>query len=190
MIRFPFLTFLKYFDKRVLRNIIILIILNIAVVAFLFLAVKHHKRLRIRLHDLENDIIRSNRKIDEYPALITEKLAVEKFVNYYTDQLIEEREKTRLLGEISDLAKKSEVSIISMSPQIFTRKLPKGFATYFKPLSYELKLDCGYHEFGAFLNGIEHFNCVLIVEQINIEPGEENNRIHSIKILLTTYAKI
>ena len=152
-------------------------------------AVKSNKALRDKCKEMENNIIRSVKKIEDYPQLKKEKEETALYVKDYLDRLFEEGDKTRLIGDVSDLAKKCHVKIVSMKPRPYTQELPEEFLEYLKPLSYELSLESGYHQFGVFLNEIERFKFILKVDEFHIEPNEENNKIHLIKLILSTYAK-
>jgi len=182
---------IRYIDKKTLRNSAILLgLIILFIMICLMPAVKSNKELRQKCIDVENNIIRTVRKIDDYPQLKKEKEETEAYVATYFGQLLEEREKTRLIGDVSDIAKQCKVKIISMQPRSFNRLLPEDFLAYIKPLSYELTLECGYHQFGSFINKLENFNIVLHVEEFHIDPNAETETIHSIRLILSTYAKI
>ena len=191
MINLQSFNVVKYLDKKVLRNMAILLVLIIIfLMVFLRPAVNNTKHLRVKCKDVKNSLIRSRRKIDRYPIILEEKVRAEKFVNKNLARLIEEREKTRLIGDVSDLAKKCGVTIVSVRPRPYEKELPESFLTYYKPISYELALECGYHEFGKFINLVENFDYILTVERFNIVPSEGGEEIHSITLWLTTYAKV
>jgi Tfp pilus assembly protein PilO len=184
-------SFFRYIDKKNLRNSGILLgIIIFFVMVCLVPAVKSNKELKIKCNDLENNTIRSVKKIDNHSQLKKEKEETEEYVNRYLGRLLEERDKTRLIGDVSDMAKQSQVNIISMRQQQFNRVLPESFLAYVKPLCYELTLECGYHQFGNFINKIETFDVILHVEEFYIEPNESDDKQHMIKLVLSTYAKI
>ncbi len=185
------LQILKYFDKITIRNVIILLaIIIIFVMICLVPAVKHNKELGLKFRNLENNLIRSVRKIDNFSELQKDKSEVEAFVKKYEDKLIQEREKTRIIGDVSDIAKKCGVIIVSMRPRSYDHELPENFTSFYKPFKYELKLESSYHNFGKFLNLLENFDVILNIESLKIERNEENENIHLITIFLTTYGKV
>ena len=68
------LQFIRYIDKTTIRNVFILIaIITIFVMICLVPAVKHNKELGIKFQHLENNLIRSVRKIENFPKLNKEK---------------------------------------------------------------------------------------------------------------------
>jgi len=182
--------FIKYIDKKTVRNSgILLISIIVFIMICIIPAVKSNGELRDKCAEMENNIIRSVRKIDDYPQLKKEKEDTENYVSTYLDRLLKEGDKTRLIGDVSDIAKKCNVKIVSMKPRPYLQELPEDFLKYLKPLSYELTLESGYHQFGTFLNEIERFEVVLKAEEFHIEPNEENEKIHLIRLILMTYAK-
>jgi len=185
------LQILRYFDKITIRNVFILLVISVIFIMICLVpAVKHNKDLSSKFSDLENNLIRSVRKINNFSKLNKEKLQAESFVNKYESRLIEEREKTRIIGDVSDLAKTCGVAIVSMRPRSYEHELPEGFTSFYKPLKYELKLESSYHNFGKFLNLLENFDVILNIEHLNIKHNEENENIHLITIFLTTYGKV
>lgn len=181
----------KYVDKKTLRNSGILIVL---IVVFIMIclapAVKSNRELKAQCVDLQNNIIRSVKKIEDYPQLKKQIEEVEIYVSEYLGRLLEEGDKTRLIGDVSDIAKKCKVKIVSMKPRPYNYTFPDEFLAYIRPLSYELLLESGYHQFGGFINEIENFEVTLKVEEFHIEPTVEDEKLHTIKLILTTYAKI
>jgi Tfp pilus assembly protein PilO len=184
-------SFLNYFDRRLLINIgIVVAVIVFFVTICLIPSFKADRALHKKLTELENNITRSVKKISEYPGLQAEKQTTGKLVQAYMDRLINEGQQTGLIGEISELAKRCNVKIVSIKPSSYEKQLPQGFTTYFKPYTYELLIESGYHEFGTFLNLVENYHIMLSVEQINIKPSEDDEHIHSITIFLTTYVKV
>lgn len=182
---------LNYIDKKTLRNSGILIGLMIVFVMICLVpAVKSNRELKAKCTDLQNNIIRSIRKIEDYPQLKKQLDDVEIYVSAHLDRLLEEGDKTRLIGDVSDIAKKCDVTIVSMKPRPYNYALPEEFLEYIKPLSYELLLESGYHQFGTFINQIENFEVTLKVEEFHIETTVDDENRNSIKLILTTYAKI
>jgi Tfp pilus assembly protein PilO len=183
--------FFKYIDKKTLRNSGILIgLIIVFIMICLVPAVKSNRELKAQCVDLENNIIRSIKKIEDYPQLKKQMEDVERYVTRHLGRLLDEGHKTRLIGDVSDMAKKCDVAIVSMKPRPYAYELPEDFLKYVKPFSYELLLESGYHQFGTFINEIENFEVTLKVEEFHIETTLEDDESHAIKLILTTYAKI
>lgn len=182
---------LQYFDKKTLRNIgIVFFVLIVFIMVCLLPAVKIKKALKVKLDTVENNVARSQSKIKDYPRLVREKEETAQLVNGYLSKLINRGEQTRLIGDISDLARQCDVTISSMRPIPFVQAVPEDFDTFFNALSYELKLESGYHAFGKFVNQLEQFRILINIEKILIEVDEDNKETHKITLFLTTYAKI
>lgn len=185
------LNILKYADKKTLQKSgILIVVILIFVMIFLMPAVKNNKKLREKCVEVENNIIRTIKKIEDLPQLERQKDDTEQYVKEVMGRLLEVRDKTQLIGDVSDIAKQTEVTITSMKPYPYEHALPESFLTYMKPLSYELLLECGYHQFGTFINKLENYDIILNVDEFHIEPKEDDEKTHRIKLILSTYAKI
>ncbi len=185
------LSFVYYFDKKTLQKTVgLVVVIVVFIVICLVPSIKSSNVLREKYKEVENNVIRSVSKINDFPKLQRQKEEVESFVNARLDCLINEGEKTRLIGDVSDLAKASGVAIVSMRPQHYDRELSEEFLQQFKPLSYELILESDYHAFGILLNKIENFEIILSVNEFTLERSENDENLLMIKLVITTYAKV
>ena len=82
------------------------------------------------------------------------------------------------------------VTILSIKPCTYPRTLPEGFTAYYKPYSYELVLEGGYHEFAHFINNIENYSTLMEINSLSIFPNENNERVHDITLILSVYTKV
>lgn len=184
------LNVLRYVDKKTLRNTgVLILVIGFFIGLCLVPAMKSRKRLSEKLTQLENNLIRSKKKINNAAALEQEKEKLEAFVGLYINKMIEESDKTRIMGDISDIAKQCDVTIVSVRPTSYEYAYPEDFLQYFVPLTYELKLESGYHEFGTFVNILENYDIIIKVEKFSIQPSPESKKQHDITLFVSTFAK-
>jgi Tfp pilus assembly protein PilO len=98
------------------------------------------------------------------------------------------QEISELLKDLSDMAKDSNVKIISIRPHpaIEARSADTGSGAYQKfPIS--IRAICGYHQLGAFLNKLENDDTFMRVSDIKIEADQNDLSQHVVNILVNTY---
>lgn len=180
---------IKYMDRKMLRNIVIMIVINIIfIIVCIVPAFKTIGTLRQERDQKKNDIARSQQKVAELGSMKRERDNAKEFIEQMVDALITESEKSQLLGEISDIAKDNDVTIQTMRPIEYGVLLPEGFTDHFVPISFEIRMEAGYHDFGTFVNELERQQTFLAMSNFRIVPIEEQKKL-DIMLVVTTYAK-
>ncbi len=186
-----FLNISKYVGKETLKRIaVITAVMALFVIFVLMPTVKKKNDLKDKAKSVSDDLVRAQRKIANFADLKEEEINTEKLVERYYKGIIVEDDKTSLIGDVSDLAKKAGVKVISFKQKNYSETFPNGFCEYFKPLYYEFVLESGYHEFGKFVNYVENNDIYLKVLKISIEKNGKNPRKHKITMLIASYAKL
>ncbi len=103
-------------------------------------------------------------------------------------KIITENQIPSLLQDISKAANNNEVAILQIKPfrgQADTVKLGARFSQ----LLIALELSCGYHNLGKFINELENLQTFVGVQDIKIEPREDNYLKQKVTLTLSTYVK-
>jgi len=124
-------------------------------------------------------------------SIPTYKLQIEdlrKKLTLYNKKFSTKQEISVLLKELSDMAKDSEVKIISIKPHAAVTSTGQDAAgsTYQKfPIS--INAGCGYHQLGAFLSKLENADTFMRVTDIRITVNPQSPIEHMVYILINTY---
>lgn len=98
-------------------------------------------------------------------------------------KIIPESQFASLLQEISKIANSNEVRILQIKP------LHQASSGKLNPILISLELSCGYHNLGRFINGVENLDAFVRVQEIKIEPQEDNYLNQKVSLVLVTYVK-
>jgi len=97
-----------------------------------------------------------------------------------------EEEVPALLGELSTVAGKLGVDIISVRP---AKTNPGAVPTpsFFHEVIIEMSGRGGYHQIGRFINKLEMLDKFISIQDIEITTERTTPRVHIFRILLSTY---
>ncbi len=179
---------LNYVDNKTLRNSGILFgVIVVFLFIFLFPTIKNSGSLAERSKQLSDNFVRSKRKIQDYDKLKKELADTKGIIDSYNSSIAESDKKTVLIGEVSDLAKRANVKVLSIKPKPYTDLLPERFEDYFGAINYEFALECSYHDFGKFVNLIESFDYFLSINKFVIVGDKEKKNTLAIDLVITAY---
>jgi len=152
--------------------VIFIITSTIAIVSIYRPYLNRHKMLRTQILE-ERD-----RNI-----LLGKIRALSKYVKAYSDKLPRGKGVSWLVSEVSDMATKEKIEVLSIKPES-----PEDNTLYLR-LSVVMDFACNYHQLGRFLSRLESSPQFLKVESLNIkrldtEEGfkEEGSRFKSFDI--------
>ncbi|MBI3306216.1 MAG: type 4a pilus biogenesis protein PilO [Candidatus Omnitrophica bacterium] len=97
-------------------------------------------------------------------------------------------ESSLLLGEISKLAKESNVVIIASRPQDVSAKFPAPYDQNYESRYYNFVVEGGYHELGALMSRIESYPKLLRIQKFKITPRDDKPASHLAEIQLAVIA--
>ena len=98
------------------------------------------------------------------------------------------QEIAELLKGLSEIAKDSNVKIISIKPHQLVEAQSANMASgAYQKFPISIKAVCGYHQLGAFLNRLENDETFMRVSDIKITSDEKDSSQHLVYILVNTY---
>jgi len=95
-----------------------------------------------------------------------------------------EEEIPALLGELSTIAGKLGVDIVSVTP---AKTIPGAVPDLFHEVPIEMSGRGGYHQIGQFVNKLEMLDKFIKIQNIEISAEKAAPRRHLFKVLLSTY---
>jgi Tfp pilus assembly protein PilO len=101
-------------------------------------------------------------------------------------KIINEKEITILLEEISDTANKNNIRITNIKPsKIRDEKASTDLAS----ITLTLDIYCEYHNLGKFINDLENSRVFMAVEELKIIPDPKDNFRQSANLAVKVYVK-
>lgn len=111
-------------------------------------------------------------------------------VKGYAKGLPGKKEIPRFLEELSQMAKKSGVKILSITPEEIETPEPgktQEGVEYYREMPILVTAKSGYHQLGHFINDLEEGERFVTIKDIRIQTDTKFPRKHNIKIILKTY---
>lgn len=110
-------------------------------------------------------------------------------ISEYEKKLFDEDEISGLIGVISEMAKESELTIRSSKQRDYKGDDLIKKNPFYRPFLLELKLAGGYHNLGQFVNRLERYKKLILVDEMNVLPSEEKDKALDIVLTILTYQK-
>jgi len=107
----------------------------------------------------------------------------------YTEGLPQKREIPKFLEELSQVAKASNVKILSITP-METKKTEEGSNPYYSVMLVKITAKSGYHQLGDFVSSLENGKRFIEIEDIVIKNDEGFPRRHDVEMVLKTYVSV
>ncbi len=105
-------------------------------------------------------------------------------VNFYGEKLPREKEMSSLLGNLSQVAKKSDVKIVEIHPR---DKEAQRSGDMYLSIPIAINAKCGYHQLGAFINELETGPRFVKIGDIKIKANPRDYRNHDVRLLLNMF---
>lgn len=123
------------------------------------------------------------------PQLLEQRKKYEDSTRALISKLPTEGEIQRLLGILSSLGEKSQVTILSSQPEEREgAKIPKPFDQKYLSASYSLTVEGGYHALATFVSEIENYSRLLRVDELSISPQEEAPATHICELKISAFS--
>ena len=116
------------------------------------------------------------------------------------------KEMSALLEEFANMARKSDVTILSITPQEVRKPAPARPQTkrsrrrtakkkpapkgYFEEVPIIITARSGYHQLGHFVQILEQGDRFITIRDIQINADRRDPWMHDVKILMTTYVSV
>ena len=175
------------------RDSLILGIALIIVVSYVsFLIIPNFAKLSLassEVRDLNDRISVVNGRVKRLDQLTKQLELLRGEVVGYTEGLPEKREIPKFLEELSQVAKASNVKILSITP-METKKTEEGDNPYYSVMLVKITAKSGYHQLGGFVSSLENGKRFIEIEDIIIKNDEGFPRRHDVEMVLKTYVSV
>lgn len=106
---------------------------------------------------------------------------------YYEENLKVLTDVPQILKELNQIAERLEIKFVSVNP-LERQKIPlPGEQEYFEQVPIRIKLKCGYHQLGIFINRIENSVQFMKVTQLQISLDPKDIWNHQVELVITSF---
>lgn len=155
------------------------------IVLFVFVApkTKEYKKIKTDIAKQEADIKKYQALEDKIEILKVENEALKKKLEKLSAYLPEEKEVSRILKQISDIAFTADIDIISWKPE--ARKAhPSGIV---EEVPFSVTLSGTYHSLGDFLSNLSQLDRIVNLSDIKI-AGDSGQKKEKVKLNISAKA--
>lgn len=186
---------IKFDLKKLPRGVALALSLTpaviIAVVVVLFVVMpktKEIKKLNADVAAQQNEIAKSKAMAEKLDVLKVENDKLKKRLDELKEQLPEEKEVSSLLKQISEVAAKSEVDILSWKPEV-KRAHPSGIV---EEIPFSLNLAGTYHTLGNFFSSLTRLNRIVNLSNISLTYSkmQRDEALLSITFRASTFSAV
>ena len=132
------------------------------------------------------DVKDAQRDISEVDNLRKQAASYRGKIEEYERMLPAGQEIPKLLEDLSDMAKKSNVKIIGITPLQVKQQSQDSEAIY-QEIPILISARSGYHELGKFLSDLENADRFMKVADIKIKENSTTPKRHDVELLVLTY---
>ena len=127
----------------------------------------------------------SQRAVSEVDGLKKQVSRYQDKIESYEKMLPVEQEIPKLLEDLSNMAKESNVKIVGITP--LQAKEPQTGEEIYQEIPILINAKSGYHELGKFLSDLENAGRFMKVVDINIKENSATPKRHDVELLVLTY---
>ena len=135
---------------------------------------------------LESDLKSAESDISGVDGLRKQAALYRGKIEEYGRMLPAEQEIPKLLEDLSDMAKKSNVKIVGITPTQNKQEAQAPDAIY-QAIPILISARSGYHELGKFLSDLENSDRFMKVADLKIKANNTAPKRHDIELLVLTY---
>lgn len=161
------------------KNAVILIS-SLIVFVSLLMAKSIYQKQTAEIKNIQKDIAEEQQK----GTILTRIAVTESIIKRYCQYLPSTKENRWLLGQLSDIADQTEVSLISISP-----RLPEEGDKYVS-LSVDAEIRCDYNQFGNFISKLESLPQLIRLDEVQLTVIRESGDNINIAAQLQPLAKV
>ena len=164
---------------------LILLILIGSAYFFLFRPIK--KRLDESgkmLAQKKAELAEIKKEISGYPAVKKELARLKERANFYEDYLPAEEMLPSFFSKLTKIADETGVKYSSLKP--LEEKEEAVSAALYQEKKFDLRLICGFHQLGHFVNRLERMNRFVEVKELKIDSGKDIFN-ENVRLLISLY---
>ena len=180
-------------NKRTQTLLLVALVSFIAAAAYLYFVFVPQV---VRVFTLSGDVAKMKSELRSARLVIadTDKLKNDfkehsEKVESYEKKLPVEQEIPALLESLSNMAKNSDIKIVSIVPAMSYFKVDKSAkkSLIYREIPILITAKSGYHELGHFLNNLENADRFMKVVDISIKANKTSPKKHDMELMICTY---
>lgn len=105
----------------------------------------------------------------------------------YESELQASIEVPQMLKEFNQMAERLKIKIVSVNPLEERETLVPGSEQFLLEVPIRIKLQCGYHEVGVFINQIENSPRFMRITELKINASPQEVWTHQAELVVTSY---
>lgn len=139
-----------------------------------------------KLNNISSEVKAAERDVSKVDGLRKQVEASRDRIESYERTLPAGQEIPKLLSDLSDMAKRSGVKIVGITPlPPKDDKVPAQ--TIYQEIPILISAKSGYHELGKFISNLETSDRFMKVADISIKSNKASPKRHDVEILVLTY---
>ncbi len=149
------------------------------------------KMLSAQIEQKRRNIQRARIGPEALKALEGEVKQMQTQLDYYQQRLQAPADIPQILKELTQIAEGQRIKFISVSPlEKAEIPLPAGDDKFLLQVPIQIKLKCGYHKLGLFINQIENSSRFMKVMELKITADSRDVWAHQTELVITSYSLV
>lgn len=111
-------------------------------------------------------------------------------IDYYRQGLLVKPDVPQILKELNQIAERLRIKFVSVNPLERKETILPGAGELLLQIPIRIKLQCGYHELGIFINKIENLPRFMKITELKINADSGNIWTHQAELVITSYSLI
>lgn len=113
--------------------------------------------------------------------------ALNKRMNYCQENLRSLADVPQILKELNRMAEQLNIRFSSVNPLEKEARLLPGGEEFIVQIPIKIQLQCGYHQFGTFINQIENSPRIMKIIELKINADPNNVWAHQTELTVSSY---
>jgi len=148
------------------------------------------KKGSAQIEQKRKDFQRARVGPESLKTLEAEITEIKNQADYYQQRLERSIEVPQILKELNQIAERLRVKIISVNPLQQKETLLPGEEEILLEAPIRIKLQCGYHQLGIFINHIENSARFMKITALKINADRQSLWTHQAELVVTSYGLI
>ena len=150
----------------------------------LFFKIKSASR---QVEQKRSELERARISPDALRKLEREMAAITKEAEFYQDRLNVNIDVPQILKELNQLGEQLGVRFVAVKPLSAQQRPLPGNGQLLIEIPIQLRLECGYHQLGIFINQIENSTRLMKVTELKVSATACNTWAHNAELVISNY---
>jgi Tfp pilus assembly protein PilO len=148
------------------------------------------KKVSVQIEQRKQDIERAKANPQHFAKVKETIKELQTERDYYQQRLTIKADMPQILKELNQMAEHLGIKFLSIRPLERKEALLPGAKDLLLQIPIRIKLKCGYHQLGKFINQIENSNRFMKIKDLNINADSNDIWNHQVELVITNYKLI